>query len=88
MGDREYHVASYVVSTMPGREDGVADRINAVRELEVHAQGQGKLVVSAEANSVRKLADLADGLAAMNEVINVAPVYHEYSGSADKEAEL
>ncbi len=51
--------------------------------LEVHAQGQGKIVVTAEAGDVRELADLADELAQIESVVNVAPVYHEYAGAGE-----
>lgn len=80
MSSDEYHVASYVVSTRPGDEAGVADGIGRLAGLEVHARAQGKLVVTAEAGDVRSLADLADELARIEAVINVAPVYHEYAG--------
>ncbi len=83
MGSGEYHVASYVVSTQPGDEAGVVDRITQMAGLEVHAQGQGKIVVTAEAGDVRELADLADELAQIESVVNVAPVYHEYAGAGE-----
>jgi nitrate reductase NapD len=78
MANNEYHVASYVIRTRP--EDGVevAERINAVAGLEVHAEQQGKLVVTAEARDTRELADFATSLADIGGVITVAPVYHEY----------
>jgi nitrate reductase NapD len=78
MANNEYHVASYVIRTRP--EDGVevAERINAVPGLEVHAEQQGKLVVTAEARDVRELADFATNLGTLGGVISVAPVYHEY----------
>lgn len=83
MNSGEYHVASYVVSTRPGEEADVADNIGQLSGLEVHGQGQGKLVVTAEADNVRILADLADELARIESVINVAPVYHEYAGAGE-----
>lgn len=83
MASNEYHVASYVVSTRPEDMAAVAEHINAIAGLEVHASDKGKLVVTAEAGSVRKLADLADDLAAMTSVMTVATVYHEYSGAGD-----
>ena len=78
MAENEYHVASYVVNTRPEHGVGVAGRINAVPGLEVHAEHQGKLVVTAEASDVRELADFAASLATVEGVISVAPVYHEY----------
>jgi len=81
MADSEYHVASYVVNTRP--EDGarVAERINRMPGLEVHAEQQGKLVVTAEARNVRELAEFATSLEDLGGVISVAPVYHQYDNA-------
>jgi len=46
--------------------------------LEVHVEEQGKLVVTAEADNVRELADITSTLEAISSVFGVAPVYHEY----------
>jgi len=78
----EYHVASYVISTRRGNESQIAEAINRMDGVEVHANGNGKLVVTAEAGSVRDLAAIADELAAVEHVVNVAPVYHEYAAAA------
>ena len=79
MADAEYHVASYVVSTRPEAADEVAKRINLMPGLEVHACSDGKLVVTAETDNVRILADVAGRLEQVDSVIAVAPVYHEYT---------
>jgi nitrate reductase NapD len=84
MGAGEYHVASYVVSTRPDDADRVAGRIESMPGLEVHAREQGKLVVTAEADSIGKLADVADELTGIEAVVTVAPVYHEYDEAAGK----
>lgn len=83
MDKAEYHVASYVVRTQP--EDGptVAEHINSMRGLEVHAEEQGKLVVTAEASNVRTLAELTSILEGVDSVVTVAPIYHEYSRAGD-----
>jgi len=79
MNDNEYHVASFVVRTRP--EDGAATaaKISSVPGLEVHAEEDGKLVVTAEAGSERRLAVLARDIEEVNTVMAVAPVYHEFS---------
>jgi len=81
MAEREYHVASFVVSTRLEHGARVAGEIKAMPGLEVHAEQQGKLIVTAEAHSVRELAELAGRLEHVDSVIVVAPVYHEYSGT-------
>jgi len=79
MANNEYHVASYVVSCQPRDGKQVSAEIETMPGLGVHAEEQGKLVVTAEAEGVRELADIAAKLEAVSAVIAVAPVYHEYS---------
>ena len=79
MTDREYHVASFVVSARPQHVAELADRIEATAGLEVHAQARSKLIVTAEAGNVRELADMAAGLEELEHALTVAPAYHEYS---------
>ncbi len=88
MADAEYHVASFVVSTQPRNSVELASRINAVAGLEVHAEERGKLIVTAEARNVRDLAKLAASLEAMEYVLAVAPVYHEFDGAKELTAPM
>jgi len=83
MSEVEYHVASYVVLTRPENEALITDQINQLPGLEVHASEQGKLVVTAEANNTRKLAEMAGILELMDLVLQVAPVYHEFTTEQD-----
>ena len=80
MSDGEYHVASFVVTARPENATVVGAQIAAVEGLEVHAEERGKFVVTAEAASVRALADLAAKIEAVDAVVAVAPIYHEYDG--------
>ena len=75
----EYHVASFVVRTRPEDAAMVAARISLNMGLEVHASEQGKLVVTAEAESTRGLARLAEKLEEETGVVSLAPVYHEFT---------
>jgi nitrate reductase NapD len=86
IGD-EFHVASYVVRTRPEDAAQVAQSLVAISGLEVHAVEHGKLIVTAEARSARDLAHTADAITAVDSVLTVAPVYHEYSGAAQSAAE-
>jgi len=88
MAEREYHVTSFVVSTRPEHGAQVAGKINAMPGLEVHVEQQGKLVVTAEADSVGELAKLAGSLEQVDSVIAVAPVYHEYAGAERSAASM
>lgn len=83
MSEVEYHVASYVVLTRPENEASIADQINQVPGLEVHATENGKMIVTAEAENTGKLADLAGVMELMDLVLQVAPVYHEFTPVLD-----
>ena len=79
MAEREYHVASYVVSCQAQDGNTVATEIEAMPGLEVHVEEKGKLVVTAEARDVRELAEMTAKLETVNAVLSVAPVYHEFT---------
>jgi nitrate reductase NapD len=83
---REYHVASFVVSTLAENGAQIAEHIDSMPGLEVHVEQQGKLVVTAEASDVRKLADLTARLEVLDSVIAVAPIYHEYETAGESVA--
>lgn len=86
MADSEYHVASYVVSAQPEHAAQVAEHINSMTGLEVHAVQKGKLIVTAEARDTRELAEIMGSLEQVDSVIAVAPVYHEYTDAEDSAA--
>lgn len=79
MASGEYHVASFVVSCQPENANLVVASIDAMPGLEVHVEERGKLVVTAEADDVRELAEMTAKLEAVRAVIAVAPVYHEFT---------
>ena len=83
MSEPEYHVSSFVVRVRP--EDGqfVSEVIGAIAGLEVHAEEDGKLIVTAEAGNVRELADLSRVLEETEKVVSVAPIYHEFSSDGE-----
>ena len=87
MSGIEYHVASYVVLTRPENASRIASQITQVPGLEVHANEQGKLIVTAEAESTGQLADLAGALELMDAVLQVAPCYHEFTREPDTKTE-
>jgi len=86
VADSEYHVASYVVSARSEHAIEVAEDINSMPGLEVHAEQKGKLIVTAEARDVRELAEITSRLEQVDSVIAVAPVYHEYAGAEESAA--
>ena len=73
----EYHVASFVVYANPEQADSVANHVDGIPGMEVHASESGKLVVTAEGDHLGRLADQVSELHTVPGVVSVAPVYHE-----------
>jgi nitrate reductase NapD len=86
MSEPEYHVSSYVVRVRPEDGQSVSPAIASIDGLEVHAEENGKLIVTAEARNVRELAELSGVLEAIEKVISVAPIYHEFSSDEESTA--
>ena len=85
MPEPEYHVSSFVVRVRAEDGPSVAQAIASVAGLEVHAEEDGKLIVTAEAANVRELADLSRVLEEIEKVLSVAPIYHEFSSDEESE---
>ncbi len=83
MAENEYHVSSFVVRVRPQDGPPVSAVIQSVTGLEVHAEEQGKLIVTAEAANVRELAKLSAVLEETDKVMSVAPIYHEFSNEGE-----
>lgn len=83
MAEPEYHVSSFVVRTRP--EDGAlaVAKLTELDGIEVHAEEDGRLIVTAEAGNVRRLAELASSIEEIETVMTVAPIYHEFSTERD-----
>jgi nitrate reductase NapD len=76
MANDEYHVASYIVRA---RDADPAPRaaIAALPGVEIHAQENNRLIVTAEASHVGELAKTFDAMQSLPGVLAVSPVYHE-----------
>ncbi len=83
MPEIEYHVSSFVVRVRPQDGPSVSGAIQSVAGLEVHAEEEGKLIVTAEAGNVSELARLSAVLEETDKVISVAPIYHEFSSDGE-----
>jgi len=55
MSEGEYHVSSFVVRVKPQDGHFVSNIIKAIAGPEVHAEEDGKLIVTAEAGNVREI---------------------------------
>ena len=88
MAETEYHVASFVVRTRPENAALLIEQVQAIAGLEVHAEQDGKLVVTAEAADRHALADVTAQIEQIKSVITVSPVYHEYSSFDDPDGQV
>ncbi len=86
MAENEYHVSSFVVRVKPQHGPSVSSVIRSIAGLEVHAEEDGKLIVTAEAINVRELANLSTNLQETDKVLSVAPIYHEFSSDEESVA--
>ncbi|WP_048694772.1 chaperone NapD [Catenovulum maritimum] len=82
----EYHVASFIVRTQQENLVTVIDSCNQIHGCEVHGHdGQAKIIVTLEAANHKEIANLSDQLAAVKQVIDISPVYHEYIDESENE---
>lgn len=88
MAENEYHVSSFVVRVRPKDGPSVSDVIQSIAGLEVHAEEDGKLIVTAEAGNVSELAKLSTVLEDTDKVMSVAPIYHEFSSDGESATPL
>jgi nitrate reductase NapD len=75
------HIASVIAHTRPEFSTKTRDWLNALPYAEVHAEGQGKLVVVLETDSERKIHELLEGLSALPGALSAVLVYHEIVGA-------
>jgi nitrate reductase NapD len=72
----EMHIAGIVVRAVPARVDAVRCALGAVAGAEIHAEADGKLVVTIEAVSAADLAERVTEIGRLDGVLSAAPVYH------------
>ncbi len=75
------HIASVIAHTRPEFSTATREWLNALPYVEVHAEGQGKLVVVLETENERKIHELLDGLSALPGALSAVLVYHEIVGA-------
>jgi nitrate reductase NapD len=79
----ELHVAGIIVHAPPARMAEVRRAIASIAGTEVHAEGNGKLVVTVEATSANDLADRVVAVGCLDGVLSAAPVYHHAESPED-----
>jgi nitrate reductase NapD len=72
----ELHIAGVVVHARPERVAEIRAVIAAMAGTEIHAEQNGKLVVTVETASAADLADTVTAIGRLDGVLSAAPVYH------------
>jgi nitrate reductase NapD len=72
----EVHIAGIVVRATPARVEAVRRAVAAFAGTEIHAEADGKLVVTIEAASAAELAERVTEIGRLDGVLSAAPVYH------------
>lgn len=77
--EQEYHIASFVAHAKQDKIANVCQAIEALPSGEVHAKSElGKIVFTLEAQSQKQIGKLIDELKNHAEILNLAPVYHQF----------
>jgi periplasmic nitrate reductase NapD len=74
--EQEVHIAGIVVHAMPEQLATIKARIVSLPAAEIHAvSNDGKLVVTLETESTKRILDYMDAIRALPGVVDVALVY-------------
>lgn len=75
----EYHVASFVIHAIKGKQDRVTEDILQLDGTEIHAiSEEGKIVFTVEADSQFAIGKIIDTLKLHTGIYNLSPVYHQF----------
>jgi nitrate reductase NapD len=72
-----HHISSAIVVARPTSTDAVAARLEALENVEVHATGQGKIVVVIEGSTAGELGETLIRISAMDDVIAAHMVFEQ-----------
>lgn len=75
------NICSLVVHAKPERVPAVAVQLHALPGVEVHGQGEGRLVITVEDTAETQAADTLAAVNGVDGVISTALIYH-YGGEA------
>ena len=78
------NISGVVVHSKPENVAAVQQRLTSIPGVEIHAVGDdGRMVVTVEEASDRKMADTVNGLQTMEGVIAASMVYHHFEDPED-----
>lgn len=70
-----YHVSSAVVAVMPKMRDAVLATLSTLDNVEVHAEGNGKIVIVIEGTSTGMMGDALTYISTLDGVISANMVF-------------
>jgi len=74
--EQEIHIAGVVVHALPAHLDAIKKRSLSLPGVEIHGgNADGKLIVTLEADSMRRILDYMDALRVLPGVVDVVLVY-------------
>jgi len=79
-------VSGVVVHAAPGRAARVRDALESIKGLTVHAvSAEGKIVATIETESEARSTERFEAIRALEDVLQVAMVYHQIETDPDQE---
>jgi nitrate reductase NapD len=73
----EYHVCGVLLMARPEHAGAVAQAVNALPGVEIHANDGGRMVVTVEGSAYHECADRMNELAVLSGVASSSLVYHQ-----------
>ena len=73
----EYHVCGVLLMSRPELAAGVAEALNGMPGVELHANQEGRMVVTVEGRDYGQCADMITELATLDGVASSSLVYHQ-----------
>lgn len=78
------NISGVIVHSRPEKMEAVQQQLNALPGVEIHAVGEdGRMVVTVEEASDRRMADTVNGLQDLEGVIAASMVYHHFEDLED-----
>lgn len=84
----EYHVCGLLLMSRPENAPQVEQTLHDMNGVEVHANDDGRMVVTVEGKAYRDCAEIMNQLATMSGVASSSLVYHQVDNAPQPEERL
>jgi len=79
------NISGVLVHTRPDLSVSISQDLNSIDGVEVHANDNGRLVVTVENDMTHSMADRVTEIQLMNGVLSAAVIYHHNEAMEDEE---